>query len=184
MQAMSEIHRSPSLAALKRVVHEVEQGVSHLGWDRPPALFALVSTSALLETPDLPGDVGDQLRASWDGSPEHLSAILQEDFGTDDLERGLAQIAWPDTVSGAIVSVEMVTLPPQAEAEIPDDPEAAAVFAAAHPARAEVRFTVGVLQSGESWCAVRAKSYDDDASVGTGEALMPGLVEALRGGFA
>ncbi len=38
---------------------------------------------------------------------------------------------------------------------------------------------VGVLRGGESWCALRSRSHDDDASVYQGERLVPGLVEAL-----
>ena len=86
-------------------------------------------------------------------------------------------------VFGAVLSTEMVTLPPSAERDLPVNPQAAADFAANHPKRAEVRFTVGVLRSGESWCLVRAKDYDDDASVGSGANLTPGIIEALRIGF-
>ena len=42
---------------------------------------------------------------------------------------------------------------------------------------------VGVLRSGESWCVLRSRSHDDDASVYQGEHLVPGLVEALTATF-
>jgi len=50
----------------------------------------------------------------------------------------------------------------------------------AHPERDDVRMAVGVLRSGESWCAVRTRSHDEDTSVIGGPDLVPGLVEGLR----
>lgn len=184
MQAMSEIPADDDLGPLQQVVQEIERGIAHLGWDRPTSLYALVPTADLLAAPDLPPDVAQQLQSSWDGSSHHLSAILQDSLTAESLEQALAQITWPETVSGAVLSTEMVTLPPAAEKDLPPDAPAAAEFAANHPDRAEVRFTVGVLRSGESWCMVRAKDYDEDASVGTGPNLTPGIIEALRIGFA
>ena len=42
---------------------------------------------------------------------------------------------------------------------------------------------VGVLRSGESWCALRSHTHDDDASIYQGEQLVPGLTEALAATF-
>lgn len=168
---------------LRRVVHEIEKGASRLGWDRPPTIYALVPTPELLAAPDLPADVADQLRAGWDGDPHHLSAILQDPLAEDNLEEVLPQLQWPETVGGAAVSVERVILPPEAESQIPDDPEDAANFVADHPNREDVRLTVGVLRDGRSWCAVRTRAFDDDSQVGAGAELVPELIELLSAGF-
>lgn len=174
---------NPQLEALKQVTMEIEKGTARLGWDKPASLYALVSTRDLLDTPDLPADVEQQLRDSWDGSENHLSAILQESFTTDNVEAELAQISWPPAVLGSAVSVELVTLPPDAEENLPADPEAAAEYAANHPARTDVRFTAAALRSSESWCAVRAKTHDSDDQVATGESLVPRLVDSLLSSF-
>ena len=56
-------------------------------------------------------------------------------------------------------------------------------FLQARPDREDIRMVVGVLRSGESWCALRSRAHDDDASVYQGEQLVPGLVEALATTF-
>jgi len=47
-----------------------------------------------------------------------------------------------------------------------------------------MRMAVGVLRSGESWCAVRTRANDDDDAVAGGRDLVPGLVEAVTATFA
>ncbi len=171
-------------SALRTVVTEIERGTSQLGWDQPPALYALVNTVDLLATPDLPEDVAEQVRGTWDGTETHLSAILQDSLGNDRLEEILPQIAWPDSVAGAAVSVERVVLPPAAEDEVPTDPEEADLYVSNHPARNDVRLTVGALREGDSWCALRTRAFDKDEDVLTGNDLVPSLIEALKAGFS
>ncbi len=178
---MSETRRDTN--PLRTVVHEIERGAARLGWDRPPAIYALVPTGELLEAPDLPSDIADQLKQAWNGSSEHLSAIAQDPLLEDDLEEMLPHLAWPEQVVGAAVAVERAILPPEAEEQIPDDPQAAAEFVADHPDHTDVRLTVGVLRSGESWCAIRTRPFDQDDQVGSGEKLVPGLIELLLAGF-
>lgn len=184
---MSETFSAPdstNFEALKRVTHEIECGSARLGWDQPATIYALVATSTLLDTPGLPEDVAQQIRSSWDGQAEHLSAILQDSLGTDDLEEVLPQLAWPETVTGAVISAERIIVPPEVEDAAPEDPEEALEFITNHPTRTDVRLTIGVLRSGESWCMVRARTFDTDDRVGTGENLVPALVESLRLGFS
>ena len=71
-------------------------------------------------------------------------------------------------------------MPPEVEDEAPEDPEEALAFISAHPSRTDVRLAVGVLRSGESWCALRTRAFDSDDKVGQGSALVPALVDALR----
>lgn len=169
--------------SLKKVVTEIERGVASLGWDRPPMLYALVPTTTLLTTEGLPVDVRDDVVGSFDGSPSHLSAVLQELEGTDRIEEVLPQIAWPETVDGAALTVERVVVPPEVEAEAPKDPEEAVLFFSNHPAREEMRLIVGVNRRGETWSAIRTRSYDDPSNVMEGENLVPGLSSLLLSTF-
>ena len=166
--------------ALANVVVDIEKGAARVGWDHAPSIYALVPTSTLLADPGLPADIADQLRAGWDGSEDHLSAIIQEDLAQDDIEQVLAHLAWPQTVPGAAITVERIVVPPEVEDEAPEDPEEALAFISAHPSRTDVRLAVGVLRSGESWCALRTRAFDSDDKVGQGSVLVPALVDALR----
>ena len=170
--------------ALRKVTGEIERAAGEYGWDKPPSLYALVRTAELLETPGLPSDVEVSLREAWDGSPDHLSAVLQESLGADTLEELLPQIEWPSTVEGAAVTVERLIAPPQVEDEAPEDPQEATEFIAAHPLSSEVRITAGVTRGGDSWCEIRSRAHDHPDSVGKGPDLVPALVQGLKMGFA
>ena len=117
-------------------------------------------------------------------SEESLFSVEQEDLPpADSIEALLAQLAWPEAVAGAAVTCERITLPPEAEADIPKDPAAAEAFIANDPRRQDVRMAVGVMRTGESWCALRLKAYDADNSVLGSADLVPELVEALQATF-
>ena len=90
-----EMMPSAREVALANVVVDIEKGAARVGWDHAPSIYALVPTALLLADPNLPADIAAQLRAGWDGSEEHLSAVIQEDFADDDIERILAHLAWP-----------------------------------------------------------------------------------------
>ena len=166
--------------ALANVVVDIAKGPALVGRDNAPSLYALGPTALLLSDPNLPADIAEQLRAGWDGSDEHLSAIIQEDLADDDIEQVLAHLAWPETVPGAAITVERIVVPPEVEDEAPEDPEEALAFVANHPLRTDVRLAVGVMRSGESWCALRTRAFDSDDKVGQGSNLVPALVDALR----
>ena len=166
--------------ALANVVVDIEKGAARVGWDHAPSVYALVPTATLLADPNLPAEIAEQLRSGWDGSDEHLSAIIQEDLADDDIEQVLAHLAWPETVPGAAITVERIVVPPEVEDEAPEDPEEALAFVANHPLRTDVRLAVGVMRSGESWCALRTRAFDSDDKVGQGSNLVPALVDALR----
>ena len=78
---------------------------------------------------------------------------------------------------------EFFVYPPPTEAEQEaaaiQDPQERLDFLNERPDREDVRMVVGVLRTGESWCAVRSRSRDSSDQVMNGEALVPGLVEAL-----
>ena len=178
---------SPRGRALARAVTETEAHVAAFGWDQPVRVFALVRTAeALAADPD----VAELLEAATveeaRSDPELLMVVEQEGLpAAADLEHLLAQLAWPESVHGAAISVERLLLPPaaQEEADALTDAAERLAFLRARPDREDIRMVVGVLRSGESWCALRSRSHDDDASVYQGEQLVPGLVEALTTTF-
>jgi len=160
----------PALAA---AVMEIERHAAQAGWDQPARLFALVDTSRLVDRePQLAGTLGDA----------ELTPVEQDGLAVGrPLEDQLATISWPETVDGCAALVERFVLPPDVEAELPDEPDAAASYVAQHPDRQEVRIVAGALRSGASFCALRLRAHDDDESVLGGEDLVPALLELVRG---
>ena len=158
--------------SLAAAVREIEAHVAQSGWDQPPRLFALVENRDLLSRqPDLAGQVGDV-----DG----LTPVEQELETEQPMEDLLAQIAWPDQVSGCAAVVERLVLPPDADGRVPTDSLEAEEFARDHPDRQEIRIVAGALRGGATYCALRLRSHDDEASVLTGDDLVPALLELLR----
>jgi hypothetical protein len=158
---------------LAEVVREVEVHAARAGWDQPAQLFAIVETNALLERePHLAEVLG--IEPGADGG---LTPVEQETVA-DSLEELLPTILWPAEVAGCAVVVEAMTVPP-GSGDVPEDPEAAAEYAATHPDREEARIVAGVLRTGESWCAIRQRAHDEDDLVLTGHDLVPALLELL-----
>lgn len=164
--------------ALVASLLELERHVGQDGWDRPPRLFALVPTDAVIAAePQLAEQLG--LRGTADGGhPDALTAIEQDHFKPSaDLLSDLAQIIWPEAVHGCALTMESTFLPTDAEADIPDDPDAAAEYVAAHPARQEMRVVVGADRGEHRHGVARLRSRPDDL-LGAQD-LVPGLAEAL-----
>jgi hypothetical protein len=150
---------------------EVERHVGRYGWDQPARLFALVNTSELIAAEP---SLAEQLTGPEDG----YSSIEQEDFRPgEDLAETLAGIAWPETVAGCILAVERAFLPADAEEELPEDPDAAALAVAAHPRRLDLRVIVGVTRDGASHGLARVRGEDGDLLGGAD--LVPALAAAL-----
>jgi hypothetical protein len=164
----------PIFSPLVTSALETERHVAAAGWDQPPRLFALVRTAGLLEQePHLQGQLGE-------GDEEGLTAIEQEGLpDTSSLESLLAQLAWPPEVDGVALAVERLVVPPEAERDLPEDPDQAAETLAAHPDRKDVRLLVAVLRDGESACLLRQRDHDTDDKVASGPDIAPGLVQAL-----
>ena len=159
--------------ALEHVVREVEAHAARSGWDRPAQLFALVDTAELLERePHLAEVLGVE------ADHQALTPVEQE-TSSGTLEELLASILWPPEVAGCAVVLEALWVPPEA-GEVPDDPGAAAEYAAAHPDREEARIVAGALRSGESFCAIRQRAHDEDDMVLAGPDLVPTLLELLH----
>ena len=83
------------------------------------------------------------------------------------------------------MALERVVVPPEAERDLPADPEQAVELPrrARRPAQ-DVRLVVGVLRDGTAMCALRQREHDEDAAVAVGPDLVPGLVHALLATFA
>lgn len=167
--------------SLALTVTEIEQHAAAAGWDAPIGVFALIRTAeALAANPALADDLPPDVVEAAHADPEHLTSIEQDGLPeAAALEDLLAQLAWPETVHGAAIVVERIVVPPEAEAGKPADPAAGVDYLMHHPDRQDVRIAVGVLRTGESWCALRSRANDSgDAVAGTSDAV-PGLVEAL-----
>ena len=158
--------------ALVAALVEIEQHVGRSGWDQPARLFALVrSVDLRAAEPGL-----------WLGRPEPLagalSAIEQDGFHSgDDLAATLAEIYWPVSVTGCAVALERSFLPKDAEAELPDDLEAAARTVAAHPRRMDLRVVVGVTRDGTRHGVARFRDAGEELIAGPD--LVPALAQAL-----
>ena len=177
---------SPRLRALARAVTETEVHVAVSGWDQPVRVFALVRIAALEADPDVAGFLEAATVEEARRDPELLMVVEQEGLpAAADLEHLLAQLTWPESVHGVAIGIERLVLPSaaQEEADAITDAAERLAFLQARPDREDIRMVVGVLRSGESWCALRSRTHDDDASIYQGEQLVPGLVEALATTF-
>ena len=164
--------------ALVAALVDLERHVGAAGWDQQPRLFALVLTDVFAAAePELAAEL--QLRTTADGGPPGaLTAIEQEGFvPSGDLVADLEQLEWPDTVFGCAVSAERTFLPAGAEADIPDEPQAAAAYVAAHPERQEIRVVVGADRVGNTHGVARLVSRPGEL-LGAVD-LVPGLGAAL-----
>ena len=161
--------------ALTAALIEVERHVGRSGWDQPARLFALVHTADLIAAE--PG-LAEHLQG---GFADGYSSIEQEEFHAgDDLAVTLNRIAWPDTVAGCALALERSFLPADAEAELPEDPQAAAELVAAHPKRLDLRVVVGVTRDGGRHSVARVRPSDDSEGELLGGAdLVPALASAL-----
>lgn len=163
--------------ALASAVLEIESHIATGGWDQPARLYALVDTAQLVaKEPALASAMG------LDASSEQgsLTAVEQDQLSADrPLEGVLESIVWPPDVAGCAAVVERLVLPPDADAQIPEDPAAAEEFAREHPDRQEVRIVAGATRGGSTYCALRLRAHDDDQSVVGGADLVPGLLALL-----
>lgn len=163
---------------VRRVTLEIEEHVAGSGWDQPPRLYGLVPTTEIVQHEP---DAAAQLGIDPDSAPGTLTPVEQEALPLDrPLEQVLDTIMWPPQVTGCGVVLERLMLPPAAEADLPDDPEAADDYAALHPSRQEVRIAAAVTRDGEAHCAVRLRHPPhEDAGLYEGPDLVPGLVHRL-----
>ena len=171
----ADLDVDPALAA---AVLEIESHIAEGGWDQPARLYALVDTGQLVaREPALAAAMG--LDAAWEQGS--LTPVEQDQLAPDQpLETVLESIVWPGGVAGCAAVVERLVLPPDADAEIPEDRVRAEEYAREHPDRQEVRIVAGVTRGGSTYCALRLRAHDDAQSVVGGADLVPALLELLR----
>lgn len=160
---------------LARAVREIEAHAHAAGWDQPPQLYALVPTDELLaREPALAAQLGlDAAAAAGDITP-----VQQEQLPYDrSLEETLSQIMWPPEVTGCAAVLERVTLPPEAEEDMPAEPADAQEYAASHPDRHEVRMVAGVSRDGNQHCVLRVRTHE--GALIQGADLVPTLTRLL-----
>ena len=165
---------------LDTAVAEIEAHVNASGWDRGPALFALVRAARFVAD-----EAETAVRLGIDQQDgDALTPIEQDDLPDEPLDEVLAGIGWPASVEGCALSQEIVILPPSAQQEIDESVPGAAERAALHPERREARLVVGVLRDGSSMSLLRMRATDpasetESDDLLTGADLAPNLVEAL-----
>lgn len=114
---------TPTTEPLAVAALETERHVAASGWDQNPRVFALVDTAALAAAEP---QLAASLTGDADRAPGALTAIEQEDLPrTAKLESLLGRMAWPETVDGVALAVERIVIPPGAERDLPEDPDAA-----------------------------------------------------------
>lgn len=162
---------------LAQAVVEIEAHAHEAGWDVPPRLYALVPTDELLvREPAL----AEQLGIDAATAAGTLTPVEQEQLPVDrPLEDTLQQIMWPPEVTGCAAVLERLTLPTEAEANLPDDLAEAREYAAQHPDRQEVRMAVGVSRDGTQHCVLRVRTHD--GALVQGPDLVPELARLLHG---
>lgn len=167
-------------AALPDVAREVEEFVGGAGWDQPPQLFALVRTAELVAAEPAVGDRVDRSSV--------LTPVAQEPLPDGELDLTLAGITWPAAVAGCAAAVQVVVLPPGAEAELDSRVAAAGEpadlvsrLAAEHPEHREARLVAAVLRGGAGACVLRLRGDADTADeLVERPDLAPNLLDALR----
>ncbi|MDO4666144.1 MAG: PPA1309 family protein [Actinomycetaceae bacterium] len=169
-----------SAEALASAVHDIERELAKIGWDQAPSLFALVPTKLVLEQSNgLDEQSVALMRSQLAANADNLTAVLQEDIGTD-MGEFLAQIEWPEQVVGVACAMERIILPPCAEAAAPQEASARESYLLAHPDREDVRIVSGALRNGDTWTAIRTRKHDDADTVAAGQGLVPELEKALH----
>ena len=175
----------PAADPLRVVLVEVERHVAETGWNRPPTLFALADTRDFFQAePGMAGQLGIDPESLPD---EALTPIEQENLPDAPLDEILAQISWPESVSGCALVYEALVLPPSAEAARPEGVDETD-WATQHPDRREVRMAVGVLRNGRTEGMLRIRPLageGDELDPANGDVisasdLAPGLAAALR----
>lgn len=172
---------------LVQALLELECHVNDAGWDQPHRLFALADAAELHER--APG-----LLAPMD-HPNQLIAVEQDlSAQTGGPTQLLAQLAWPDSVVGAALTLERIVVPTSVEqafvdhafiddgGDVGDDSELVAGLAA-DPQRSEVRLAVAVTRDGQRMCALRFRDHDADDQVLTGTDLVDSIADALLATF-
>ena len=155
---------------------DIERHVASQGWDQPALLFALVETAQLrVDQPQLAAQLG-----VVDGGPALTTFEQPAPPDDEDLDVFLGRIEWPEQIVGAALVVERIVLPPDAEAQIADRPDAATA-AREHPAAQDMRIVAAVTRDGQQMSVLRLRGTRESPDRGSADRGDPG---AERGGPA
>ena len=160
--------------ALESALLQAEAYVAGHGWGQPPRLFSLARKSSLVAADS---ELAAQLE---DAEPDALIPVEQADLPAGEPSDVLATIRWPEEVVGCVLVTEIVTLPPEAEKDLPKDPAETEEWAKRRSDMKAARLAVGVTRTGGHICGLRLKG-DDDIEVG--DDLADDLVTALLDTF-
>lgn len=181
MTAPTSDEMTEQMHALTDAVLEIEAFVDQAGWDQQTRLFALADSASLVQRePELAAQLG------IDPAMTPLTSVEQEEFDVlSPLDEALAQLAWRPEVIGAVLVVERLMLPPEAETSLPStsDAEELARAAAAHPDAQDVRIIGAVLRDGTQVAALRPRHGDGSGELMFSETLAPALTDALAATF-
>jgi hypothetical protein len=159
---------------LALAVLESEANRARDGWGQPPQLYALATKASLIET--APG-LADQVDAAPEDS---LIPVKQEPLPPGEPLDVLADVRWPDDVTGCVLVTELLVLPPEIEGQAPRDPGQLEQWASRQPDARPARLAVGVSRNGDYACILRLKGDD---SVEFDPGLADDLVAALLATF-
>jgi hypothetical protein len=160
---------------LQQTLVEIERHVAQSGWDQRPKIFALARSSDLIvQEPQLAAALGLDPDRMPSGA---LIPVEQDPLPAGPVDESLSQIGWPAEVLGCALVQEVLVLPPDAEATIPE-PTDVLDWVAGHPGRREARLAVAVLRDGRRACAIRLRGADEEELL-VGEDLAPNLADAL-----
>ncbi len=164
----------PGMDTFEAALLEAEAFVARGGWGQPPRLFSVAPKSVLAAA-------DSELAAKLaDAEPDALIPVLQEDLPAGEPSDVLATIRWPEDVMGCVLVTEIVTLPPEAEKELPKDPAETEEWARRRSDAKAARLAVGVTRAGGHICGLRLEG-DDDIEIG--DDLADDLVTALLDTF-
>lgn len=171
----------PTFTPIETLVREVEQYVAQGGWDQPTRLFVVANTAqAIANDPGLKDILPPEAVQQAAENPDTLTAIEQDGLPDhQNLEELLGHIYFGPAAAGAAIVVERLTVPPEAQVGLPEDPQAAAQALLDHPDRKDIRLVAAVLRDGDHLCAVRSRTNDSPEMVSTGKDLVPGLIAGL-----
>lgn len=165
---------TPTDPRLQTAATEIEAHLAGAGWDRPPALFALVRAERFAaDDPELA-----RTRGIDAAHPDTLVPVEQAPLPDGPLDEALGHLEWPPGVVGCALSHEIVMLSPGAEGGA-EPADATAVLN--HPEHREARLVVAVLREGGNAAVLRVRGTggERDSDLLHGPDLAPDLSDAL-----
>lgn len=161
-----------TVQALNKAMLEAVEFVHAEGWDAPPTLFALVSTSLVADQLADPDDAAPLTLVVQD-LPEHILP------GSDELGDYLSRLAWPPQISGVVLAQEIRFR----EASLADAPARPARLFSGVLRGEGLDLTLLQLRPTEEEIEERGVFAEDEIELRGGPDVAPGVIQALRFGL-